>query len=171
MTKQQSNTKSVAFGESTHVDASEMHSLSESQVESMWYNKDDMIRFQAETRTLLKRRHQFDATKDSWRGLESGLNKNLSQSRKSTVRAILELQQSNKEKGVLFPFDFGMATLAMELNRDAVNRAIMLAAKDMREARSIHFLDDTNSKGYFPATRPATGMVHPKRKPAAARTA
>ena len=169
------NRKRVVFGDCGHVEASEIHSLSESQKASLWYTREDMDRFQSETRTLLRHRERFDATKDSWRGLESGLNKKLYQARKQSIRSILQLHKDNKKNGLADP-STGMASLAMQVNRDAVNRAILLAARDMRDARSIQHRDaifnNSNNKdqGCFSKHATCTGPSQ-KRKPAVARTA
>ena len=177
MSSSNNNNRRVTFGGCDHVDASEIHSLSDSQVSSLWYDQNDMTRFQTETKTLLRHRERFDADEDSWRGLESGLNKNLYFSRKRSIRSIIQLQEDNRANGVE-DLSAGMASLAMELNRDSVNRAIMLAAKDMRDARSIHHRDSllfgSKEISYSTSARVSSGSAsssHQKRKPAAARTA
>merc|ERR1719261_652907 len=51
-----------------------------------------MVRFNVQTRMLLRRRERFDANEDSWRGLEHHLSKNLTQNRREIVRTIVKQQ-------------------------------------------------------------------------------
>lgn len=128
--------KMVRFGGVSERKAEEIHSLSEEQIESMWYTLEEKQDIRRQLRRVVKRSSDKASTR-CLRGLEMQLDHGQrTGDMEDKLDYILDLQEYNLERGC--KPSHGLDTLSLSLSRHDRQRAVLQAYDDAAEASRIY---------------------------------
>lgn len=128
--------KRVSFGNVSERDATERHSFSEEQMESMWYNQDELKAIRRQLKRIVNRKVAMDTTQDCWRGLEAFVNSSRTSRYEKSIQPILKLIWDSEDAGVSDPT--GVQSFAVCLNRKSTEDGIKRASQDFVDAYEIY---------------------------------